>query len=170
MPSVDFHRIARDHRLRVYQQALQLTRDRDQAQDLTQDTFERCLRRMPARVPDDKVLSWMMVVMRHLFVDEVRSLATRRRVTRHIQVLVDVAPAEGDDEPSWQLVPLEEVRRAVNTLPEALRRPYELHVFVNLRYREVAQRLQLPTKTVGTRIHRARRRLKGLLRPPVAGA
>jgi len=52
------------------EQALRLTRNRDKAQDLTQDTFERCVLRLPTAVPAEKVVSWMLVVMRHLFLDE----------------------------------------------------------------------------------------------------
>jgi RNA polymerase sigma-70 factor (ECF subfamily) len=165
MSIIDFDQLAMYHHCRLYQQALQLTRNRDKAQDLTQDTFERCLRRLPTGVPAEKVLSWMLVVMRHLFLDEIRSRACRRQVVLDVENCPDVEPDSVEDPPNWQAIPVKAVRQAVRALPDTLRRPYELHVFVNLRYREVGAVLHLPVKTVGTRIHRARRRLRDLLEP-----
>jgi len=165
MSIIDFDQIATYHYRRLYQQALRLTRNRDKAQDLTQDTFERCVLRLPTAVPAEKVVSWMLVVMRHLFLDEIRSLACRRQALIDVEDCPGAEPDAVEDVPNWQAIPVEDVRQAVRALPDTLRRPYELHVFVNLRYREVGAVLHLPVKTVGTRIHRARRRLRDLLEP-----
>jgi hypothetical protein len=51
----------------------------------------------------------------------------------------------------------------VAALPEPLRRVFELNVTAHLSYGEIATTLGIPTNTVGTRLLRARRRLRDSL-------
>ncbi len=48
---------------------------------------------------------------------------------------------------------------ALHELPDDLRQPLELSVIHGKRYREIAEQLDIPINTVGTRIRRARHRL-----------
>jgi RNA polymerase sigma factor (sigma-70 family) len=155
----DLNRIAQQHRPKLYLRALRLTRDPDGAHDLLQDTFERCLRRLPDHLADEGVLPWIFVVMRNLYLDRVRQ-AANRLVCQDVDTFGQTSAIDLEDEPRWQRVNLREVRSAVKSLPDHLRLPYEMHVFRKLPYQDIAKHLHLAAPTVGTRIHRARLQLR----------
>lgn len=57
----------------------------------------------------------------------------------------------------------DDVRRALDTIPEEVATPLELHAVEGLRYREIADVLAIPVGTVMSRIHRGRKLLHGAL-------
>jgi RNA polymerase sigma-70 factor, ECF subfamily len=171
MFTIDFDGIARAQCPFLYQRALRLTRNPAQAWDLVQDTFERSLRHFPAQLPVHKVRSWLLVIMRNLFVDRLRSAEAHVRVCSFDPNYLDVAatPVEEDPPRRSDGFQAEDVRACLDRLPPVLRGAYELHEFSGMSYREIADLLGLPATTVGTRILRARRRLSELLLARAAG-
>jgi RNA polymerase sigma-70 factor (ECF subfamily) len=97
--------------------------------------------------------AWLHRVMRNLFIDNCRS----RRAT---VALVD-APASADEQLGpCDFLTVEDIRLAMRTLRPHDRHIVELAYFERLSYREIAARLSLSEKTTGTRLFRARARLK----------
>jgi RNA polymerase sigma-70 factor (ECF subfamily) len=144
--------------------ARQLCRGHDDASDVVQDAFERALRTASRpRDPADstKVRAWLLAIVFHTFIDRVRKQKQTRLVTQEIE-LPDVA-----DEPtqalSWQDIGDEDVRVAMAKLSEDVRETYRLFALDGLSYQEISARLSIPTSTVGTRVHRARKQLRKVL-------
>ena len=57
----------------------------------------------------------------------------------------------------------EEIRKTINDLPKEYRIPYSMHVS-GFKYREIAEKLELPEETVKNRIEFCRERLQIALR------
>lgn len=150
-----FESIAREHERALFTRALQLCGDRDAALDLVQDTFERAFRRLDDGFDEAHRRAWLMTVLTNLFLDGVK----RRRLAVVSLAEHDV-PCEAPPprEPSG-----DEIGAAVAALPDDLREVVDLHGLRGMRYREIATRLGLPLGTVGTRLARARGRLKEAL-------
>jgi RNA polymerase sigma-70 factor (ECF subfamily) len=170
----DFEGVPREHGEALLRWALQLTGDRTTACDLVQDTYERALRRGLATVPPERRRSWLFVIARNQFLDAYRS-RRRRRAVSTADVLAASAgadPAEtgadADDAP-WATLGLDDLRRAVQRLSPTLAEVYRLHAFERLDYAAIAGRLRIPMTTVGTRLLRARLKLRELLSQPDAG-
>jgi RNA polymerase sigma-70 factor (ECF subfamily) len=141
--------------------AKRLTRDGPEAADLVQAAMVRALWN-EGSVPQN-LGAWLRTVLFRLFVDERR----RRRSTKECSFDVSVLDkVEEIEEPpaSWSSVSVEDVRRALPLLPRNFREPFDLFAFHQLSYRDIATRLSLSIKTVGTRIARARSKLRLLLR------
>jgi RNA polymerase sigma-70 factor (ECF subfamily) len=166
MDSTD-HDISGHHCRLLYLKALRLTRDAELARDLVQDTLERYLRLRPPGLPPDRVLAWLNTVMRHLFLDYVRSPESRWTSLGDEDVQEDgVASGDGADAaPAWTFVEVKDVAGAVQNLPDRLRRTYEMHVFEKMSYGHIARSMKTTTGTVGTRLHRARHHLRVALLP-----
>jgi RNA polymerase sigma-70 factor, ECF subfamily len=161
MQTINFEKIAHDHLPALLLRALRLTcGDADRARDLVQDTFERCLRHLTPQIREEKILPWLVVVMRHLFIDSARDPGRRLRIDHEVDHLPAPDTWDTDDPPAWQRFDIEEVHAAVDTIPHNLKSCYQLHVVRHLSYREIARRLGIPIATIGTRIHRARRHLR----------
>jgi RNA polymerase sigma-70 factor (ECF subfamily) len=141
--------------------ALRLCGNRADAQDLVQDVYERAFRRFEALRPDSNVRAWLTTILHNLFIDRCR--AARR--TPKVVPLTDALPQheqEQQEPPAWATIPADQVREAIATLPREFRAVYELHA-AGRSYDEIAETLGLPKATVGTRLLRARRKLKTAL-------
>lgn len=58
----------------------------------------------------------------------------------------------------------EKIKNAVSRLPEDLRMVFILREFEDLSYQEISEMLNIPIGTVESRLHRARMKLKSLLK------
>jgi RNA polymerase sigma-70 factor (ECF subfamily) len=143
--------------------ARRLTRSSADAADLTQDTLERALRGVQGFRPGSNLRAWLLTIMSRLFVDRCRK---GKRETNRDPLDPDclAAPASGDEAaPRWARLGEREVRVALSQLDSSFREPYELFAVEHLSYQAVAQRLRIPVGTVGTRLNRARLKLRALL-------
>jgi RNA polymerase sigma-70 factor (ECF subfamily) len=153
---------AREHQAALYAFALKLCGRADDAHDLVQDTFERALK---SDVAPESARAWLFSVLHHLFVDRHRQRARRPEHTSIDEVVV--AAREPEPPPAWTALSEAEVRAAVAELDAEFREAYRLHALEGLGYAEIGKRLGVPTSTVGTRIMRARRKLKTILEAAV---
>jgi len=102
----------------------------------------------------------MARVLHNLFIDRCRRRAAQPAAADADDVPLVAPPAE--ERPWWQDLGAEDIRRRMAELPAELRGAFELHTFDGCSYKEIASRLGIPAATVGTRILRARRRLREL--------
>jgi RNA polymerase sigma-70 factor (ECF subfamily) len=106
--------------------------------------------------------------MARLHID--RRRRARRRATVAFDEDVITPPPAGElmEEPLWQKVEYEEVRQCLSELDPRVREAYVLHEEQGLSLADTARRLKVPVATAGTRVFRARRRLRALLSEPLA--
>ncbi|MEO6991822.1 MAG: sigma-70 family RNA polymerase sigma factor [Candidatus Baltobacteraceae bacterium] len=140
----------------VMRLAYRLTRDPDEAKDVTQDAFLRAFRRIESFRPDRPFSRWLFVIARNASLDALR----RKR-----RVAVPFAPDEtgaviGPEELTVRNEDALRLHVALGELPPNHRRALELYYFTGLRYREIAGELGIPIGTVKTYIARAKRRLR----------
>jgi RNA polymerase sigma-70 factor (ECF subfamily) len=135
------------------------------ARDLVQETLERALRTFHAFRPGTAVWAWLRTIMNSVWIDGWR----RRQAAAKICSLpsVDLAAAP-DPEPASGIEGSEEailarLPEAIERLPPIFREVLELRLQANRSYGEIADRLGIPSRTVGTRILRARRQLRAIL-------
>jgi RNA polymerase sigma-70 factor (ECF subfamily) len=158
MPGID--ELTRDHLPFLRGLATKLCRSHFDRDDLVQDVLERMLRhfdRLPVGVNHR---AWMAKVMQNRHVD-----GMRRRTAASAGDAIDDLPmpaADRDTRAWWLELDAQEVRARLAELPDELRIPIELFALAGCSYEEIAARLGVPRCTVGTRILRARRRLKEL--------
>lgn len=153
--------LAREHTGALTAFAVKLCGDPSDARDLVQDTFERALRAGASLQPRTNERAWLFTILHHLFIDRYRRIA---RGPRHTSIDdVDLAAVEPAPAPSWASVSVDEVKAAMEELDPDFREVYQMHAIEGLGYAEIAQRLGTPVSTVGTRIMRARRKLRALL-------
>lgn len=142
--------------LRRYARAL--TGDPAWADDLVQDTAERALTRVHAFRPDTNLRAWLLTILRHLYVDQLRA-------RRELAVDDDDAPWHGLEVPSGQVdsLALRDVQRMLYRLPFEQREVLLLVCVEELSYREVSAVLGVPVGTVMSRLSRAREHMRSLL-------
>lgn len=161
--AAEFHRRLREHELALRALATRLCRSPADAGDLVQDTYERALRRRAQYEPGTNLRAWLCTILHHLFLDRCRA---RSRGPTHAPLDELVLPApEPASEPAWAALTRDDVVAAVGRLDPEFRSVYQLHTLEGVPYQEIAARLGIPKATVGTRLARARRKLRDLLMP-----
>ena len=157
------------HITQLRRRALALARNQADAEDLLQDTLERALRALPGLRPDSNVGGWLSTLMNHRFIDRWRM----ERRHRPLEAAEHVAIAEPDLKPSWWDLTPAEIEAAMAKLPRASANLLHMRYQRRLPYSEIARRLGTNCDTVGSRLFRARQRLKEILiaqNPRAAGA
>ncbi len=162
--------IVRTHSDRVYRLAYRLTGNRQDAEDLTQETFVRVFRRWPSYTPGT-FEGWLHRITTNLFLDLVR-----RRQRIRFDALPDDAgdrlagseagPGAGLRRPHLDA----DIQAALDALPPDFRAAVVLCDLEGLSYEEIAATLDIKLGTVRSRIHRGRVLLREALahRAPAA--
>ena len=131
------------------------------ARDLVQDTFERALRYLAAGNRIDNERAWLFAILHNRFRERCRERSRRPHVDSLDQV--ELAAPEAERPPAWTAISRPQLEAAIDELDADLRQVYRLHAFEELAYHEIAARLGVPQSTVGTRLLRARRKLREIL-------
>ncbi len=152
--------------LRKY--ARRLTANGAEADDLVQTVVARILAKRSEMVVPDNVAAWLRTVLFRAFVDGRRQAHRRLLAEQSIfdqtaSAFERTAPGGGESPRSTVAVSLAEASVIIASLPRHYREAYELYTFQHLSYEEIAARLEVPPKTVGSRLNRARSRLRALV-------
>lgn len=157
-----FARLVEAYWDRLHRWLFHLTRDRHAAEDLTQETFLKCLAAIRSFRQGSNFRAWMFRIAHNNFVNQKR---TERR-TRHD--LPDNLPSRelGEaEEMAEQRESLQVVARAVAELPADFRSALLLRVEEGLSFRDVAKVLKTTEETARWRVFKARQRLMKVLSP-----
>ena len=132
--------------------ARSLTGNRQDGDDLMQNTVERALQRgWPKGV---EPLAWLFKVCKNLWIDELRSRAVRVKAAQTREL--DEEPTVSGEEVVHAELGLRSVERALATLAPEQRAVLTLVAVEGLSYREAAEVLDTPIGTVMSRLARAR--------------
>jgi RNA polymerase sigma factor (sigma-70 family) len=148
------------HHLAVYRYFRRMTGRHDLAQDLTQETYFRVVRRLAAGTQLRNEAAYLFQVAHHVLVDYWRTTAAEPP----IEGLVDVISV---DPPQRAALILQE---ALETLPECDRETFVLREVDGLGYAEIAALHEATLESVRSRLRRARARLRQALGADFGGA
>ncbi len=170
-PTAEFEALALQHLGDLLGSALRMTRNWEDAQDLTQDTLVRAFRGFGSFQPGTNFKAWVFRIMVNTYINLQRKSARRPRTVSWEDV-----PGEGetggfdplaeDGRPEGTTLaglPNEKLKQALDALPDEFRIPVLLCDVEEFSYRDIAQMLQIPLGTVRSRIFRGRQRLRGAL-------
>jgi RNA polymerase sigma-70 factor, ECF subfamily len=158
---LDLGEIFRRHEALLYGMARKLCQDPVDASDLVQDTLERALRNADRFEPGNP-RAWLITIMRNLFLNRCRSQQRGPRFEPIDDSLHAEQPAP-EPAPTWANISTDQLQAAIARLDVRFRRVYELHTFEHASYDQISQTLNIPKNTVGTRLNRARQKLRELL-------
>jgi RNA polymerase sigma-70 factor, ECF subfamily len=150
------------HQDALIARARRLCGDAQDAKDLVQETYLRAMSCEAHLIPGTNVGAWLMTIMQRLFIDQWR----RRQRWSEVDISAlehGLAMPTADAEPTWSHVSAAELDAAIGTLTPPFRSVFQLHAVEHRSYREISSILGIPAATVGTRLARARQKLKQVL-------
>ena len=139
------------HLDRLFRAALALCGDRDEAEDLVQETCARVLAR-PRDLRRDDALPYLLQALRNVFLNERRTRSRRPQT-------VAAGPEPPALESTSRAAELREVWPAIAALPGDLRDALVAVDVCGLTYAEAGALLDVKEATIATRVFRARDRV-----------
>lgn len=152
--------------------ASRLTRNNADAQDLVQDTLLKAMRARDQFEQGTNMRAWLLRILTNTFINRYRRGGLERSVLDGPDAdpladgWISASTMESMRDPESQaLRPMleQEIRRALDELPEEFRLAVVLSDVEELSYKEIAELMGCPIGTVMSRLHRGRRLLKGRL-------
>ena len=145
----------------VYTLLLRMVKDRDTANDLAQDTFVKTWTKLRSLQKHESFPSWICSTARRTALDHLRRMKTRKEVSMPEESFMD-CPGESISELSAEGVAL--LEQAVCKLSERDRQLITLAYWKELSFSDVGRIMSIPEPNVRVYLHRARKRLRELLR------
>lgn len=144
--------------------AYMLTSDREEAQDLLQDTTLKALDNEDKYVDNVNFKGWVFTIMRNIFINNYRRTVRNQTVVDKTEDLyhLNLPQESGFDTPDGSFT-VKEIFRAINNFSSEYRVPFSMHL-QGYKYHEIAEHMGLPLGTVKSRIFFARQRLQEILK------
>lgn len=142
-------------RLRRYARAL--AGNKEDADDLVQDTLERAWTRSAAWARVNDMRAWLFGIMHNVHVDAIRKPGPHSVPLDDQTPDVVIAPTQGDR------LAVVDLAAALNQLPTEQKEVLLLVAMEEMSYAEVADALSIPIGTVMSRLHRGRERLRVIM-------
>ncbi|MFM2442216.1 MAG: hypothetical protein RL449_857 [Bacteroidota bacterium] len=155
----------------MYNFALRLTNDEDDAHDLVQDTCMRAFRFIGSFEPGTYAKAWLFRILKNNFINDYRK-KSRGPSKVEFEWVEQSFAGEDDPEPAFQAdlkaetvneMLGDEITSAIQALPVDFRMIIILCDLEEFSYEEMAKILNIPIGTVRSRLHRARALLKETL-------
>jgi len=159
MSTLEFNEQLLSLRQQLYYFALGLTKNRENAQDLVQESILRAITFRDKFRDNTNFKAWVYTIVKNTFINGHR----RNKRTR---VIMDSVEREREQVSRVQTsstveanVKRTELERSLGQLDPAFRQPFMMH-FEGFKYNEIAAQMSIPVGTVKSRIHQARQRLQ----------
>jgi RNA polymerase sigma-70 factor (ECF subfamily) len=167
----DFAHLVRRYEKELYRYLSRYLGDATLADDVFQNTFLQVHQKRALYETGRPFRPWLYAIATHQAVDALR------KVGRHPTVSLDLRGDSGESDPS-ALVDLlvsrspgplanlqdeerrEWVRKSIDRLPDPLKQTLVLAYFQDLKYREIAEILDIPVGTVKSRLHASLQKLQ----------
>ena len=140
--------------------AYKLTADREEANDLLQETSLKALDNEDQYTPDTNFKGWMYTIMRNIFINNYRKVVRDQTFVDQTDNLYHLnMPQDSGFDSTESAYDMKEIHKVVNALPKDYRIPFAMYVS-GFKYREIADKLNLPLGTVKSRIFFTRQKLQ----------
>ena len=151
----------------VFNVALRLLHNQEEAEDLTQDIFLQLWQNSEAYNPQRASLSsYLIVKTRSRAIDRLRSQKSKQRISQLWQASIDL---DYEGESALNQLSLQEqtqqIQSALNQLSTSEREVLEIAYYKGLSQSQIAKETKLPLGTVKSRSRQALKKLRHALRP-----
>ncbi len=171
-----YRELIRRYQRPVFSLIYRMVRDRELAEDLTQETFVKVLNAIDRYRPEYKFSSWIFKIANNAAIDQLRrkeldtlSLEGRPDATTQDRLEATAIQVGDSGESPLEEVEARELGSAIERAIAQLRPEYRACIILRhvegRPYDEIAKILDLPLGTVKTYIHRARAELQEALAP-----
>lgn len=162
----DFEREAVPHMNAVYNFALRMTGDEDDANDLVQETYLKAFRFFDKFEKGTNCKAWLFRILKNSYINDYRKAVKEPNKVDYEDVqnfYENIKPNEIDsrhyEQDAFSNLLDDEITNVLSALPEDFRTAIILSDIEGFTYEEIADFVDIPVGTVRSRLHRARKML-----------
>ena len=170
----DFTHDAMQHAPQLFSTAMRMTRNRSDAEDLVQETFIKAWRSFATYQQGTNLRAWLFRIMTNTYINKYNAQQRKPTETELDDVeelflykrLGSVDQSQLSQSAEDQMLSLftdDEVKKALEELPEQFRIPVLMSDVEGFSYKEIAEILEIPLGTVMSRLHRGRKSMQKML-------
>ena len=151
-----------DHILRPF--AYNLVKNKEECEDLIQDTFYRALANKDKFMEGTNIKAWLFTIMKNIFINNYRKKQKRNVITdtSDNQYLLNSTKKTSNND-GERVFMSEIIENAMNSVNRDFTEPFMLY-YKGYKYQEIADQLSLPLGTVKSRIFFARKEIQTKLK------
>jgi len=164
--NTDFEKEAVPHMNSVYNFALRMTGDADDADDLVQETFLKAFRFFDKFERGTNCKAWLFRILKNSFINDYRKQTKEPDKVDYEDVQNFYETIKSDEinsshyeHDAFTNLLDDEISKAIEKLPEDFRTVIILNDIEGFTYEEIADFVDIPVGTVRSRLHRARKML-----------
>lgn len=144
--------------------ALSLTANSEDAQDLLQETTLKALTYRNQFVNNTNFKAWVFTIMKNTFINNYRRHQKSRSTFDSTEEAFHLADKRNYESDSPDVIhSVKELNKTINRLDEDFKIPFTMHT-EGFKYKEIADKLDLPIGTVKSRIFFTRKKLQNMLK------
>jgi RNA polymerase sigma-70 factor (ECF subfamily) len=158
----------------LYSAALRMTRNPADAEDLVQETYFKAYRSFATFHEGTNLRAWLFRILTNTYINNYRAKQRRPEETdlddiedfylyRRIGAIEEALASRSAEDELMDVFTDDEVKEALENLPETFRLPVLLADVEGFSYREIAEILEIPIGTVMSRLHRGRKAMQKAL-------
>ncbi len=170
----DFADQAMEFAPQLYSAALRMTRNPADAEDLVQEAYLRGFRSFHTFEQGTNLRAWLFRILTNAYINKYRAKQRRPMETdlgeiedlylyRRIGSMEAAAASMSAEEQFLDIFTDDEVKTALEDLPDNFRLPVLLADVEGFAYKEIAEMLDIPIGTVMSRLHRGRKAMQRAL-------
>lgn len=162
MTTLEFNKNVNEIESLLFGFAMRLTRNKENAKDLMQETLMRCFDKRDRFQEGSNFKSWSTTVMYNSYINHYRKRKTKNKVIKPVEnfnIFVENKSMEGN---AYSLIMMKELKKIVNKLTDDYKVPFKMFV-EGYQYDEIAEKLDIPMGTIKSRIFYARKKLKAMV-------
>ncbi len=158
----------------LYAAAMRMTRNRADAEDLVQETYLKGYRSFHTFQEGTNLRAWLFRILTNTYINKYRKQQRSfdesdlgdiedLYLYKRMGTFEDASIGRSAEESLMAMLPDEEVKQALEELPENFRLPVILADVEGFAYKEIAEILDIPIGTVMSRLHRGRKAMQKTL-------
>ena len=166
----DFRREMLPHLDALYNFALHLSNDHEDAEDLVQDTMVKAYRFFSSYEKGTNAKAWLYRVLKNSFINRYRKTSKQPIQVDYDEISTFYETVRSEQSETTDMQELmyrelmgDEITKALEKLPEDFRTVVILCDIDGFTYEEIANMLDVPIGTIRSRLHRGRNLLRTLL-------
>lgn len=170
----DFTHDAMQHAPQLFSTAMRMTRNRSNAEDLVQETFIKAWRSFATYQQGTNLRAWLFRIMTNTYINKYNAQQRKPTETELDDVeelflykrlgAVDQSQlSQSAEDQMLSLFTDDEVKKALEELPDQFRIPVLMSDVEGFSYKEIAEILEIPLGTVMSRLHRGRKSMQKML-------
>ncbi len=165
---------AMEYAPQLYSAAMRMTRNRADAEDLVQETYLKGFRSFHTFTEGTNLRAWLFRILTNTYINTYRAKQRRPDETdlgeiedlylyKRMSSLDDASLGTSAEDSLMKMLPDDEVKQALEGLPDNFRLPVILADVEGFSYKEIAEMLDVPIGTVMSRLHRGRKGMQKAL-------